>query len=159
MQRKKFLQSSLIGGASLLASGIASAASDKKAPIDGPPFHLHYGIHDGMFKNHAGDDFVEQIQFGFDQGFRAIEDNGMMGRTPEQQEKIGDTLAKLGMGMGVFVLDKGGNGANTLAAGKAEYVEIFLKGCRNAMTPKCRAGSWSAAGRSRRRTFGITIGA
>jgi hydroxypyruvate isomerase len=140
MQRKKFLQSSLIGGASLLASGIASAASDKKAPIDGPPFHLHYGIHDGMFKNHAGDDFVEQIQFGFDQGFRAIEDNGMMGRTPEQQEKIGDTLAKLGMGMGVFVLDKGGNGANTLAAGKAEYVEIFLKGCRNAIDVSRRCG-------------------
>jgi hydroxypyruvate isomerase len=140
MQRKKFLQSSLIGGASLLASGIASAASDEKAPIDGQPFHLHYGIHDGMFKNHAGDDFVEQIQFGFDQGFRAIEDNGMMGRTPEQQEKIGDTLAKLGMGMGVFVLDKGGNGANTLAAGKAEYVEIFLKGCRNAIDVSRRCG-------------------
>ena len=37
------------------------------------------------------------------------------------------------MSMGVFVLDKGGNGANTLAAGKQEYIDIFLKGCRQAV--------------------------
>ncbi len=140
MQRKKFLQSSLLGGASLLASGIAKAASDNKIPNTDQPFHLHYGIHDGMFKYHAGDDFVEQIKFGYDHGFRAIEDNGMMGRTPEQQQKIGDALAKFGMGMGVFVLDKGGNGANTLAAGKPEYVEIFLKGCRDAVETSKRCG-------------------
>jgi hydroxypyruvate isomerase len=33
--------------------------------------------------------------------------------------------------MGVFVVDKGGNSANSLAAGKKEYLDIFLKGCRN----------------------------
>jgi hydroxypyruvate isomerase len=43
------------------------------------------------------------------------------------QSKIGETLAKLGMSMGVFVLNKGGNGANTLAAGKPEFIEIFLR--------------------------------
>src|SRR6516162_7267699 len=128
MQRKKSLQSSLLGGASLLSAGIAKANSEKKIPNADQPFHLRYATHDGMFHNHAGDDFVEQIKFAYDHGFRAIEDNGMMGRTPEQQQKIGDALSKLGMGMGVFVLDKGGNGANTLAAGKPEYVEIFLKG-------------------------------
>jgi hydroxypyruvate isomerase len=37
-------------------------------------------------------------------GFRSIEDNGMMGRTPAMQEKIGNTLASLGMTMGVFVI-------------------------------------------------------
>src|SRR3546814_2590193 len=37
------------------------------------------------------------------------------------------------MTMGVFVLDKGGNGANTLAAGKQEYVDIFLEGCKQAI--------------------------
>jgi hydroxypyruvate isomerase len=35
--------------------------------------------------------------------------------------------------MGVFVLNKGGNGANTLAAGKKEFVDIFLNGCRQAV--------------------------
>lgn len=142
MQRKKFLQNSLLAGAGLLAGGAATAApsSEKGHPGAGlplagadQPFHLNYGIHDGMFRNSAGNDFIDQIKFGYDHGFRAIEDNGMMRRPAEEQQKIGDALAKLGMSMGVFVLDKGGNGANTLAAGKPEYLEIFLKGCRQAV--------------------------
>jgi hydroxypyruvate isomerase len=140
MQRKHFIQNSLLGSASLLTTGIAKASDNNGAKNSDKPFHLNYGIHDGMFKNSAGDDFIEQIKFGYDNGFRAIEDNGMMGRTPEQQQKIGDALAKFGMGMGVFVLDKGGNGANTLAANKPEFVEIFLKGCRNAIDVSKRCG-------------------
>ena len=57
-----------------------------------------------MFKNSAGNDFIDQIKFAHSMGFRAIEDNGMMERPPEMQKKIGDTLAKLGMTMGVFVI-------------------------------------------------------
>ncbi|MBS1948434.1 MAG: TIM barrel protein [Bacteroidetes bacterium] len=140
MQRKKFIQSSLMGSASLLASGIARAGNGPKEPNAGQPFHLNYATHDGMFKNHAGNDFIEQIKFAYEQGFRAIEDNGLMGRSPEQQQKIGDTLAKLGMGMGVFVLDKGGNDENTLAAGKPGHVEVFLKGCRGAVEASKRCG-------------------
>ena len=140
MQRKNFIQNSLLGGASLLTAGIAKASSINREKNSDKPFKLNYGIHDGMFKNSAGNDFIEQIKFGYDNGFRAIEDNGMMGRTPEQQQKIGDALAKLGMGMGVFVLDKGGNGANTLAAGKSDYVDIFLKGCRSAIDVSKRCG-------------------
>ncbi len=66
-------------------------------------------------------------------GLKSVKDNGMMSRTVDQQKEIGDLLAKLGMTMGVFVLNKGGNGANTLAAGKPEFIEIFLKGCREAI--------------------------
>ena len=139
MQRKHFLQTSLLGSASLLTTGIANA-TEKKFRLNDKPFHLNYATHDGMFKNNAGDDFIDQIKFAYDNGFRSIEDNPMMERTPEQQQKIGDALAKLGMSMGVFVLDKGGNGANTLAAGKPEFVEIFLKGCRNAIDVSKRCG-------------------
>jgi hydroxypyruvate isomerase len=57
----------------------------------------------------------------------------MMGRDVALQTKIGDTLARHSMTMGVFVIDKGGNMANTLAAGKKEYVDIFLEGCRKAV--------------------------
>jgi hydroxypyruvate isomerase len=135
MQRKKFIQNSLLAGASIFAAGSAQAASEKKkgAQTADQPFHLNYGIHDGMFRNSAGNDFIDQLKFAYDQGFRSMEDNGMPGRPVEQQKKIGDALAKLGMGMGVFVLDKGGNGANSIASGKPEYLEIFLKGCRNAV--------------------------
>jgi hydroxypyruvate isomerase len=133
MQRKHFMQNALLGSASLFAAGITKASDRKSGASLDKPFHLNYGIHDGMFKNSAGNDFIDQIKFGYDNGFRAIEDNGLSGRPIEQQQKIGDALARLGMSMGVFVLDKGGNGANTLATGKPEFVDIFLKGCRNAV--------------------------
>jgi hydroxypyruvate isomerase len=68
-----------------------------------------------------------------DQGFTAFEDNGLMRRDVETQTKIGETLEKLGMTMGVFVVDKGGNMANTFAAGKKEHLDIFLDGCRRAV--------------------------
>jgi len=96
-------------------------------------FKLNYAPHFGMFKNLVGDDPIKQLQFMADQGFTALEDNGMMGRPIEMQEKIGKELTRLGMTMGVFVVDKGGNGANTLAAGKKEYIDIFLNGCRKAV--------------------------
>ncbi len=135
MQRKNFIQHSLLAGAAVLTAGAASAASRSKngLPDTGKPFNLNYGIHDGMFRNNAGNDFIDQIKFGYDQGFRAIEDNGMARRPIEQQQKIGDALAKLGMSMGVFVLDKGGNGANSTATGKPENLDIFLKGCQQAV--------------------------
>jgi hydroxypyruvate isomerase len=143
MQRKKFIHSSLLAGASLLSAAASVAqttvpsASQFPAPSGQPtpatPFHLNYATHDGMFRNSAGDNFIDQIKFAYDQGFRAIEDNGMAQRPPEQQQQIGDALAKLGMSMGVFVLDKGGNGANSTATGKPENLEIFLKGCRQAV--------------------------
>jgi hydroxypyruvate isomerase len=138
MQRRRFLgQSLLTAGASVFTA--ANVFAGKKTDnynsntVADKPFNLNYGFHDGMFRSTAGNDFIDQIKYGYDMGFRSIEDNGMMGRTPEMQKKIGDTLAKLGMQMGVFVLNKGGNGANTLAAGKPEFVEIFLKGCRDAI--------------------------
>lgn len=137
MERRNFLQQSVLAtGAALFSTANVLAnknANNIKKRFAEKPFNLNYGTHDGMFKNNGGNDFIDQIKFAYDMGFRAIEDNGMPGRTPEMQKKIGDALAKLGMAMGVFVLSKGGNGANTLAAGKPEFVEIFLKGCRDAV--------------------------
>lgn len=104
-------------------------------------FKIKYAPHFGMFRHSAGEDLIDQLKFMADVGFTALEDNGMMGRTPEMQSKIGDTMAKLGMEMGVFVVDKGGNGANTLAAGKKEYIDIFVNGCKRAVevAKRCNA--------------------
>ena len=136
MQRRKFLQQGIMAGASTLAGAtvIANEIPGKKMnqPVE-KPFNLKYAIHDGMFRNSGGNDFIDQLKFAHDMGFRAMEDNGMAERSPEMQTRIGETMAKLGMEMGVFVLQKGGNGANTLAAGKKEYIDIFLAGCRNAV--------------------------
>ena len=132
MQRRHFMQQSTLAGAGLLAA-TAAKAGIKKAGMADAPFHLNYAIHDGMFKNSAGNDFIDQIKYAYDLGFRAIEDNGMTGRSESMQQRIGDTLAKLSMQMGVFVVDKGGNDANSLTTGKQEYTDVFLKGCRQAV--------------------------
>jgi len=137
MQRRNFLQNGLLAGASALVgtSVTAGESGQPKPSLNGAEktFNLNYAPHDGMFKNNGGNDFVDQIKFMYDQGFRSIEDNGMTGRSVEQQTKIGEALAKLGMVMGVFVVPKGGNGENTLTAGKKENIETFLKGCRQSV--------------------------
>jgi hydroxypyruvate isomerase len=142
MNRSNFLKNGLLVSGAVLAGNavMGSDANFSGGYMTGKPFNLNYAPHDGMFKNLAGNNFTEQIQFIYDQGFRSIEDNGMAGRSAVEQQKIGDLLAKLGMAMGVFVLDKGGNGANTLTAGKQEYVDVFLKGCRQAVEVSKRCG-------------------
>jgi len=128
MQRRTFLQKT-----TLAASAAALVTPTLAAPLAKNKFKLKYAPHLGMFDNSAGKDIVDQLKYMADLGFTALEDNGMPRRPPEEQQKIGDTMAKLGMTMGVFVLNKGGNGANTLAAGKKEYIDIFLKGCQEAV--------------------------
>ncbi len=129
MRRRNFVKSSLgLAGAAAMVGSNAVAGSTAKYD-----YHLKYAPHFGMFKNSAGDDLIDQLKFMADQGFTALEDNGMMGRPVDVQEKIAKEMSRLGMEMGVFVIDKGGNGANTLAAGKKEYIDIFLDGCRRAV--------------------------
>ncbi|MFT4031317.1 MAG: TIM barrel protein [Siphonobacter sp.] len=129
MQRRNFVKNLAATAGVTTLNGLPNADQ----PSAKNTFKLKYAPHLGMFQNLGGKDIVGQLQFMADQGFTALEDNGMTGRPPEEQTKIGDTLTKLGMELGVFVLNKGGNGANTLAAGKKEYIDIFLKGCQNAI--------------------------
>ena len=133
MQRRNFVKTAFV---SLIATDAFSQTNSGKNN-----FKLAYAPHFGMFENSAGKDPIDQLKFMSDTGFMAMEDNGMMGRTPEQQTKIGETMTKLGMKMGVFVVDKGGNGVNTLAAGKQEYIDIFLNGCKRAVetAKRCNA--------------------
>ncbi|MEO6283112.1 MAG: TIM barrel protein [Dyadobacter sp.] len=129
MLRRNFVKSSL----GLAGAAIASGEAFATAPLAKNNFKLKYASHFGMFQNSAGKDVIDQLKFMADNGFMAIEDNGMMGRPVEQQEAIAKEMTRLGMQMGVFVVDKGGNGANTLAAGKQEYIDIFLNGCKKAV--------------------------
>jgi len=140
MQRRNFIKNtfSMAGMASVSAVPFAGKLNAFAGQNN---FKIKYAPHFGMFKNSAGEDLIDQLKFMADVGFTALEDNGMMGRTPEMQTKIGETMAKLGMAMGVFVVDKGGNGANTLATSKKEHVDIFLNGCTRAIevAKRCNA--------------------
>jgi len=134
MKRRNFIRNAAASGVAMAGFGnVMGAAASESVASDAKEFKLQYAPHFGMFKNLAGDDLIDQIKFMADQGFTAFEDNGMPRRDVATQEKIGETLEKLGMTMGVFVVPKGGNLANTLAAGKKENVDIFLDGCRQSV--------------------------
>lgn len=90
-------------------------------------FQLKYAPHLGMFKNHAGDDPVDQLNFMADQGFTAFEDNGMKGRSIQTQEKMASTMAKRNMTMGVFVAHEIFWKEPNLTNGDKALREKFLK--------------------------------
>jgi hydroxypyruvate isomerase len=130
-----------MAGAALIP-GLAAFSAFQPTKESGKTFNLNYGFHDGMFAAHAGKDFIEQIKWAHDQGFRSIEDNGMMNRTPEMQAKIGDTLAKLGMQMGVFVITTDGwHWKMSLATGKQEFKDLIIRDCNTAVevAKRCNA--------------------
>lgn len=128
MQRRKFMQQSVLAGAGILSAGVASAENSRENEVlAGKPFNMDYAFHQGMFSNHAGKDFIDQIKFAHEQGFRSIEDNGMRGRSVDEQKKIGDTLAKLGMRMGVFVAHNIDWNKPTITGRDKAKHETFLK--------------------------------
>src|SRR5215211_915919 len=131
MDRRRFLEATAgvlaVGATQSVFAGQTPPAP--AAPATPPPrpawsrkntFKLKYAPHIGMFANAAGKDPLDQLRFMADQGFTAFEDNGMMGRAPELQQQMGDLMAKVGITMGVFVLQTGGNGNAGFTSGKPE---------------------------------------
>lgn len=135
MQRRKFIRNGFLSASALAAGPVFGAENNKIAGREaGKAFNLDYAFHDGMFRNHAGNNFLDQIRWAHDQGFTAIEDNGMMSRPVEEQKKIGELLAKLGMRMGVFVItSENWHWRTSLTTGKPEWTERMLKDCREAV--------------------------
>ena len=134
MERRNFLkQNVLVGGSLLAGTGLLAQNTKATTSADTTPYKLHYAIHDGMFENIAGPDFIDQIKYAHSIGFTAIEDNGMMSRTPEMQQKIGDTLAALGMHMGVFVVNFSINDKINLTTGSQEWKDKFTASCKEAV--------------------------
>lgn len=106
--RRSFIKKATATGAAILAApGVFGMDhSDKKQKPADPvsPFKLKYAPYFGMFREHAGDDIIGNIKFCHDMGFRAMFDNGLMGRPIEDQVKISGELRRLGMDLGPFVL-------------------------------------------------------
>jgi len=138
MQRRNFIQNTLLAGAAFAATPTEIFA---KAQPSKANFKLKYAPHDGMFRQSAGDNILDQLRFMADQGFTAFEDNGMSGREPALQEKMGNLMANLGIAMGVFVAHKIYWSEPNLASGKADKRSEFLSDIRNAVevAKRCNA--------------------
>jgi len=135
MKRRDFAS---ILGASLLIPSFSKGAT----MVREKSFELNYAPHFGMFKNHAGPNELDQLQFMYDQGFTALEDNELMGRPVALQEQIGEKLAKLNMKMGVFVIKFDGFfDKQTMTTGKKEWTDLFLSSCRKAVETSKRVNA------------------
>jgi len=131
--RRDVLKTGLATGAAL-AAGVAPAGRREAVSDPSPaPFKLRYAPHFGMFENCAGKDLVDQLKFAADQGFNAWEDNGMTGRSPQEQEKLGKAMSDLGIAMGIFVVNPVTAWKPSLASGNPDGVAEFVAECRKAI--------------------------
>lgn len=106
--RRDFIKKATVTGAAIMAAPVLSGSQKNKAKKQAPeavtPFKLKYAPSVGMFREHAGTDIIDNIKFCHDMGFRAMFDNGLMGRPVEDQNKYMAELNRLGMDFGPFVL-------------------------------------------------------
>jgi hydroxypyruvate isomerase len=101
--RREFLRNATLGAAALSVSGPALKGQARSAENAAAGFKLKYAPPIGMFEGHVGKNPVDQLKFMADQGFRAMFDNGLMGRPIPEQEAIAREAARLNLAIGPFV--------------------------------------------------------
>ena len=132
MNRRNFSQ--LLGVSSLgLLSGPSSFANNIQSSLK-KPFRLNYAPHIGMFRNHAGENPIDQLNFMADQGFVAFEDNDMRIRDIKLQNEMAETMTKRNIQMGVFVAHKIYWNKPNLASGDQSMREEFLNYIKKSIT-------------------------
>lgn len=133
MKRRSFLQSAALVSPIVATGSIHQLKRFNNKDVTRNKFQLKYAPHLGMFKNSAGNDPVDQINFMAERGFTAFEDNGMSGRSIEDQKRIGEALAKNNMTMGVFVAHKIYWKEASLSSGNQEKRDEFLAAIKNSV--------------------------
>jgi len=134
LKRRNFIRNSaLSGGAISLAGTSAYGALAYKSGMAPHKFNLKYAPHLGMFKHHSGEDPIDQLNFMADQGFTALEDNGMAGRDLALQDKMAATMIERGLEMGVFVANKIYWKEPNLTSGDKDKRAEFLENIRSAV--------------------------
>lgn len=142
MNRRELLHTGLAATAALTLPKVLWAQNNA-APAAGAKrqFKLRYAPHFGQFSNSAGNDPVAQLQYMADQGFRAFEDNGMRGKSREDQERIAKEAARLGMEMGIFVVNDDGLSKPILTSGDGGMRDKFLQNIRDSVEVSKRANT------------------
>ncbi len=112
MERRRFLKAGLLSGAAATVSspltGLAAESALREAGTDeaiakAQPFNMKFSPDFKIFDAAAGQNVVDQIKWGYDQGFRAWENTFLRDRPVEEQNRISTTLQQLGMEFGQFV--------------------------------------------------------
>ncbi len=141
--RRDFIKKATTGAAILAAPafiGSPGAFGQKKSADAVTPFKLKYAPGLGMFRQHAGQDPIDNIKFCHDQGFRAVFDNGLMRREPEIQEKIANELKQLGMDFGPFVL-RADSGKQDFVLNTQEIRDMLIASMKEGVEVAKRTGA------------------
>jgi hydroxypyruvate isomerase len=103
MNRNIFIKNSLLAGAALV-SGAANPLAAQLSPWKKEKaFNMKFSPEFGIFKEVVGKDLIDQIKWGYDQGFRAWENTWLARRPVDEQERISKAVQQLGMEFGQFV--------------------------------------------------------
>jgi hypothetical protein len=103
-RQSKLSRRDLMASAAAAAVAISAGTSTARAATPSGKFKLKYAPSFGTFRQHAGNDLIDQLKFMADQGFSAMFDNGLMGKPTNVQEKIAKEMSRLDMMLGPFVL-------------------------------------------------------
>ena len=142
--RRSFIAKATVTGAAILTPpavfGSEKAAEPKNAADATAPFKLKYAPGIGMFNNHSGNDIIDNIRFCYDMGFRAMFDNGLMGRPAEVQLKIANEMHRLGMELGPFIV-YGEFSTPTFVLNKPEIREMLVNKMKEGVEVARRTGA------------------
>ncbi|NDV44823.1 hydroxypyruvate isomerase family protein [Flagellimonas sediminis] len=128
MNRRDFVKRKMMLSTALGLGGVGVLSATERPSSKGQKgFNLNYAPHLGMFRESAGTDPIDQLNFMADMGFTAFEDNEMKGRDKSLQEKMARTMMERGITMGVFVAHEIYWNKPNLANGDASLREKFLK--------------------------------
>ena len=145
--RRDFIKKETTTGAAIMAApavfGMGSEGSAPKAKDATAPFKLKYAPGMGMFREHAGKEAVDNIKFCHDMGFRAMFDNGLPGRTAEEQSKIAAEMQRLGMDFGPYVLYADFS-VTSFVLNKPEVREMLVNKMKEAVAVSKRTGAMYA---------------
>jgi hydroxypyruvate isomerase len=142
--RRNFLRKAGVSGAALIAAptvfGSATGSNASKATAATAAFKLKYAPSIGMFKEHVGNDIEDNIKFCSDMGFRAMFDNGLMGRSVDDQKKLSNAMQKKNMDLGPFVL-YADFGVTSFVLNKAETREMLVNKMKEGVEVAKRTGA------------------
>src|ERR1035437_7681193 len=142
--RRNFLKKATATGVAILAAPavFGNIALPKRQKLNDAvaPFKLKYAPGIGMFHEHAGNDIIDNIRFCHDMGFRAMFDNGLMSRPPEEQLKIANEIHRLGMDLGPFVL-YADFAVTSFVLNKPEIREMLVKKMKEGVEIAKRTGT------------------
>lgn len=127
LSRRQFGQ---LAGAATLTGGLSAALAQQQTDQRrGEPFQALFAPHPDLLPT-GPKTYLDQLQFAYDLGFRAWEDNQLARQSPQIQQQVGQFAREKGLTLGVMVISGGAGMAfcQPTAAGRAQLEKDMHRG-------------------------------